>query len=458
MEPTPTPPPTRRPSARPPAPDAPRGWRRMLTFPSPYTVLMAVIVLAAIATWVFPSGAYSTLTYDGDARTFVVASPDTTLTYPATQATLDRLGIRADAADFVGGAISKPVAVPGTYRRTPPTPQGALEVLRAPIEGIYDAVDVILFVLIIGGFIGVFNRSGAFDAGIGALARKLKGRESWLIVIVTTLMALGGTTFGMAEETIAFYPLLVPVFLAAGYDSLVPLAVILGGSHIGGMASTTNPFATVIASEAAGVSWDLGLGARVAVFVVGTGLLIAYILRYARRVKADPSASLTRRRPVVSADPEDSTVPSAAPAADAAVKAPPPMTLRVALALTLFALTFVVMIVGVTKLGWWFPEMTALFLGAAVVVALVEWPGEKQFVTSFIHGAKDLLGVAFVIGIARGVTLVMNHGGLSGTIIEATSGWVAGMPPVLFVIALLAVFFALAFFIPSSSGIAVLTM
>jgi uncharacterized ion transporter superfamily protein YfcC len=134
------------------------------------------------------------------------------------------------------------------------------------------------------------------------------------------------------------------------------------------------------------------------------------------------------------------------------------MTGRVALALTLFGLTFVAMIVGVTKLGWWFPEMTALFLGASLVVALVDWPGESHFITSFLHGAKDLLGVAFVIGIARGVTVVMDHGGLSGTVIDATSGWVAGMPPVAFVVALLVVYFVLAFFIPSSSGIAVLTM
>lgn len=442
----------------PPEPPAPRGWRRLLAFPSPYTVLMAVIVLAALATWLFPAGAYDMLTYDDGAHAFVVAGPDTTRTLPATQAALDGLGIRARLADFVEGKISKPVAVPGTYRRTPSDRQGVLAVLRAPIEGIYQAIDVILFVLIIGGFIGVFNRSGAFDAGIGALARRLRGREGWLVVIVTTLLALGGTTFGMAEETLAFYPLLVPVFLAAGYDAMVPLAVILGGSHIGGLASTTNPFATVIASDAAGVSWTTGQAERVGMFVVCTALLIGYILRYAKRVKADPSRSLVRRRPAVSVDPEDTAVPAAAPAADAGPAVVPPLTGRVVLALALFGLTFVVMIVGVSRLGWWFPEMTALFLGAALVVAAVDWPGERAFITSFLHGAKDLLGVAFIIGIARGVTVVLDHGGLSGTILDAASGWVAGMPPVAFVLALFVVFFALTVFVPSSSGMAVLTM
>ncbi len=437
-----------------PAALRPSGWRRLTTLPSPYTVLMAVIALAALATWLFPSGAYDTLRYDADARAFVVQRADSTQTLPATQASLDALGLKARAAEFAAGKISKPVAVPGTYHRTPQNAQGPLDVLRAPIAGIYDAIDVILFVLVIGGFIGVFNASGAFDAGMGALAHRLRGREAWLVVIVTVLMALGGTTFGMAEETLAFYPLLVPVFLAAGYDALVPLAVILGGSHIGGMASTTNPFATIIASDAAGVAWTTGLGGRLALWVVAVGLLIAYILRYAARVKADPSRSLARR---AATDPDLVAVPAAAPAADAHAK-PGPLTARVKGLLGLFALTFGVMVLGVSKLGWWFPEMTALFLGAAFVMGLVQWMPERAFVERFLHGAKDLLGVAFIIGIARGVTVVLDKGGMSGTLLHAASGWVAGMPPVAFVLALFLFYILLAFFLPSSSGIAVLTM
>ncbi len=419
--------------------------RRRFRFPSPYTVLFLVIALAALATWVFPAGRYDALTYDEDRRAFVVATAEGERVLPATQATLDRLGLRARAEDFVERKISKPVTIPGTYRRVAPSPQGPLAVLRAPIEGIYEAIDVILFVLVIGGFIGVFNRSGTFDAGLAALARRLRGREGVLVVLVTALMALGGTTFGMAEETLAFYPLLVPVFLAAGYDRMVPLAVVLGGSHVGGFASTTNPFATIIASDAAGVSWTAGLGGRLVMLVVGVALLSAYILRYARRVKADPSRSLVG--------------PGEAPAAAELHPAEAPsLTGRARLLLGLFALTFVVMVAGVSRLGWWFPEMTALFLGAALVVGLVQRTGERAFVAAFLDGAKDLLGVAFIIGIARGVTVVLNNGGMSGTLLAYASGAVAGMPPVAFVLALLVVFFVLTLLVPSSSGMAVLTM
>jgi uncharacterized ion transporter superfamily protein YfcC len=419
--------------------------KRRFSFPTPYTVLVAVIALAALATYAFPSGRYDTLTYTGGA--FVVASGDSTRTLPGTQATLEGLGIRARAADFAAGKFSKPVTVPGTYRRVEASPQGPLAVLMAPIKGLYEAIDVVLFVLVIGGFIGVFNRSGAFDAGLAALARRLRGREGVLVVLVIALMALGGTTFGMAEETVAFYPLLVPVFLAAGYDRLVPLAVILGGSHIGGLASTTNPFATIIASDAAGVSWTVGLVPRLVVLGIGVVLLAAYTLRYAARVRRDPSRSL--------AGAAEDGVPAAAETDPASA---PPVTGRVRLLLALFAVTFGVMVWGVSRGGWWFPEMTALFLGAAVVVAVVQRTGERAFVGAFLDGARDLLGVAFIIGVARGVTVVLTEGGLSGTLLASASATVAGMPPVAFVLALFVFFALLAVVVPSSSGIAVLTM
>ncbi len=424
---------------------------RRFAFPTPYTVLVIVIALAALATAAFPAGRYDTLEYSASDSTFVVtgAADGATRALPGTQETLERLGIRARAADFADGKFSKPITVPNTYRRVEAEAQGPLAVLLAPIKGITEAIDVVLFVLIIGGFIGVFNRSGAFDIGLAALARRLRGREWLLVVLVTALLALGGTTFGMSEETIAFYPLLVPVLLAAGYDRLVPLAVILGGSHIGGAASTTNPFATIIASDAAGVAWTEGLVPRLVVLVVGVAGLVWWTLRYAARVRQNPALSLA---------PGDAAPATAEvhPEADRAVVLP--LTGRVALLLVLFAATFGVMIWGVSVGGWWFEEMTALFLGAAVLVGVIERTGERSFVETFLNGARDLLGVAFVIGIARGVTVVLNEGGLSGTLLNAASGVVAGMPPVAFVLALFVFFALLAIVLPSSSGIAVLTM
>ena len=420
--------------------------KRRRSFPSPYTVLMLVIVLAAVATWALPAGTYATLAYDSDRRLFVHVSPEGEVTLPASQTTLDSLGVAIPIEKFQGGDIRRPISVPGTYRSVEAEAQGPLAILQAPIRGLYDAIDVVLFVLVIGGFIEVFSRSGAFAAGIGALANRLQGREGILIVVLMTLFALGGSTFGMGEECIAFYPLLVPVFLAAGYDRMVPLAVVFLGAGIGFMVSTVNPFATIIASDAAGITWTVGLGGRIVMLIVALAICIAYTLRYARIVQADPSRSL--------AGPDDRT----APAVVTPPSGPVVMTGRVRLLPFLFAATFVVMIVGVSRLQWWFTEMTTLFLAAAILVGLIQGGGEKAFTEAFVRGAQSLLGVALIIGIARGVTIILNDGQVSATILDLAAGAVQGMPRVLFIIALMFVFAGLTLFISSASGMAVLTM
>ncbi len=423
--------------------------KKYLAFPTPYTILILVIVLAAMATWLLPSGNYNTLKYDGDTKEFVIKSEDGSKNVPATQETLNDLDIKIKLEKFVDGDIYKPIAVPNTYLKKESNPQGIGSIIQAPIKGIYDAIDVILFVLILGGFIGVFNRSGAFDIGMQHLAQKLQGRESWLIIIVTSLMALGGTTFGLAEETIAFYPILVPVFLAAGYDVMVPLAVIYIGSGIGFMSSTTNPFATIIASDAAGVNWTSGLYSRVAMLVIGTSICIAWIMRYAKKVKLDPTKSILHG----TLEGKHFSYPTTINSDEISE-----MNAKTRLLLTLFGLTFVVMIYGVSQLEWWFLEMTTLFLVVAVIIGIVQGISEKKFIRSFIDGAKELLGVAFIIGIARGVAIVLDSGLVSDTILFYSASSVEGMSSILFIVALMFVFAGLSIFIPSSSGMAVLTM
>ncbi|MFQ5446108.1 MAG: YfcC family protein [Saprospiraceae bacterium] len=424
-------------------------FRKLFVVPSPYTVLMLVIVLAAAATWLIPAGNYGKLTYDDSKAVFQVQTPDGEQSLPATQATLDELGISIRAEKFFSGDIRKPVAVPGTYHAVEAQPQGIIKILQAPIQGIYEAVEVILFVLIIGGFIGVMRHSGMFEAGVQWLALRLKGRESWLIIIMTSLMALGGTTFGMAEETMAFFPILVPIFLAAGYDRMVPLAVIFLGTTVGFMCSTTNPFAIIIASDAAGVNWMAGLNGRVIMLVITTAVCIFYTLRYAKKVKADPTASLVY---------DENGAGEVPPAIASEGGQPAVMNRHNWLLSILFAMTFVVMIVGVSQLGWWFLEMTTLFLAAAIIVGFIVGEKEKVFVRVFVKGAEELLGVAFIIGIARGVAVVLNHGFISDSLLHYASQAVEGMPPVAFIIALLFIFIGLTFFISSSSGMAVLTM
>ncbi len=420
---------------------------RKLSFPTSYTVLLMVAAFVALLTWIIPAGVYDKLSYKNDGFVVTYASGESE-TYPATQEVLTSLGIKTELSKFTSGDIYRPVSIPDSFTEVEANPQGIGAFFQAPIKGMYDSIDVVFFVLVLGGYIGIVHHAGAFTAGIQGLSRILKGREQWLIVIVTTLIAMGGTSFGLAEETIAFYPILVPIFIAAGYDAIVALASVYIGSAIGTMNSTVNPFSTIIASNAAGVNWTAGLEARFVLLIIGVVLSIAYIIRYAERVKKDPSRSLVySQKAELEAHflGENSDKPVI-------------MTGTIKLVLGLFAISFLVMVLGVAKFGWWFTEMTTLFFVVALLTGVLARIDEKSFVNAFLVGANDLLGVALIIAIARGVTVLMDQGMISDSLLHWASGFVSGMDKGLFIVVIMLLFSGMAFFVPSSSGMAVLAM
>lgn len=175
--------------------------RHKLHFPTAITVLFIVMLFAAALTYIVPAGEYSKLTYDASQDKFVVTKPDesTELMAP-TQKTLDKLGVSGKLENFKNGSISKPIAIPGTYERVTQAPQGVVEFLLGPIQGVYDTIDIILFVFLLGGCIGVLNYMGALNAAVAALSRITHGREYLLIIILSLLMVIGGTTFGWARR------------------------------------------------------------------------------------------------------------------------------------------------------------------------------------------------------------------------------------------------------------------
>lgn len=424
------------------------------SFPTAYTVILIVMLLVLGLTYVIPSGKYSKLLYDAEANVFVIESPTGKVSEKeATQKTLDELGVKTNLSKFTDGSISKPVAIPGTYEQLPkekPTVFKALTTfLNAPIQGLYDSIDIIAFVLVIGGIVGVINKTGAFTAGISALSRNLKGKEAWLIVIITVIIGIGGTSFGLAEETIAFYPIVVPIFLAAGYDALVAIAAIYLGSCMGTMASTVNPFSTVIASNTAGIDFTSGMPLRIFMLVAGLAVCIFYTVKYAEKVKKDPSQSLIYSQKKELEDHflkghNEENVPE--------------FTWGRKLMLLIFALSFVVMVYGVKELKWSFKEMTSLFLFVTFILAIFAKLSEKEFVSEFVVGAADLLGVALIIGLARGITIIMDGGMISDTILYGLSNVVSNMSGIVFSTVMFFVYILLGFFISSSSGLAVLSM
>ncbi len=381
--------------------------KKRFQMPTAFTILFLLIALVALATWVIPAGSY----------------------------------------EYVDG-----VPQSGTYHAVAKAPQGLGAVVKAPFSGFYDAVDVCVFILTVGGFLGVVMKTGAVDAGVGAVLRALGERQKWLIPILMLLFGLGGTTYGMWEETMAFFPLLIPVFLAAGYDAVTAISVVLLGAGAGVISSTVNPFATGIAAGFAGVSLGEGILLRIIQWVVFEGAAIWYVATYAARVKRQPSASLTAG--------------GSAPAFTAGQ--PLELTGRRKVILAVFALVFLIMVYGVIPfdemglplptLGWWFPELSALFLVGGVAVGLIDRMGEAEIAETFVTGCGELLSVAFIIGISRGVTVLMNDGAITDTVLHWGEQALSGAGPVVFVVLVYLIYLPLTVLIPSSSGLATLSV
>jgi uncharacterized ion transporter superfamily protein YfcC len=404
------------------------------TLPSAYTILFALIVLAAIATWVIPAGVYNLNATTGE-------------------------------------------PIPGTYHEVASHPARILvDSLTAPINGLYGiedakgninyynsgslfgAIDIALFILVIGGFLGVTMKTGAIQSGIGSLVQRMEGRERWLIPVLMGVFALGGTSYGMAEESLAFYALVITVMIAAGYDALTGAAIVLLGCGIGVLGSTVNPFATGIASGIAGIPISEGIIGRLVILIAGLAIGIFFVLRYADRVKQDPSKSL-----VYDLKAENEARFRAETEAGQATLS---RTQKIVLAV--FGLAFGVMVYGVVPwedIGipfptwwWWFPEMTASFLLFAIIIGLIGRMGEGALTTSFVDGARDLLGVALIIGIARGITVIMNNGQITDTILHWIEKALGDTGEVAFLIVMFLLFLPLSLVIPSTSGLATLSM
>ncbi len=385
-------------------------------FPSAYTILFGLIIFMAALSWIVPAGQFERVQNE---------------------------------------ALGKDVPVPGTYQVVEANHQGILDVLMAPIKGFYDpssgaanAIDVALFVLFIGGFLGVVNSTGAINTGIARAMSGMKGREIWMIPIMMALFAAGGTTYGMAEETLAFYILIIPIMIAAGYDSITGVAIIMLGAGIGVLGSTINPFSTTIASNAAGIPFTDGLNLRLVILVLGWIICTAYVMWYAKKVYKDPSKSIVAAQK----DSNKAFFLKHVAAEDAR------LSTSQKLILVVFTLTFAVMVWGVSSQGWWMGKMSMLFLGSSIVIGAIGRVGEKGYTDAFVDGARDLLGVALIIGIARGIVVIMDAGLITDTILNWSAEAVKGYSSVVFINVMYWIEVLLSFFVPSTSGLAVLSM
>ncbi len=423
----------------------PQAPKKKFKMPSAYTILFFIIIIVAILSWIIPAGQYDT----------------------------------NKAGDIIAH----------TYHAVKSNPQGIWDVFAAPIYGMIGndktegAISVSLFILAIGGFLGVVNQTKALDDGVATVVSKYKGKEKQLIPLLMILFALGGTTFGMSEETIAFYPLLIPVMIAVGFDSLVAIAIILIGSQIGCLASTVNPFATGVASQTLNISPGDGIISRVVLLVITTALGIFYVYHYASKVEKDPKNSLLYEQR------EEDLKRFNLSSRDENYQ----MTGRQKATLWIFGLTFFIMILGlipwdtinkkwtffvtITKkiqdipvlghlLGsnlvpfgsWYFTEITTLFLLGAVIVMFASRMSESAFIDSFMSGMSDFIGVAIIVAVARGIQIVMNDSNMTATVLHWGENGLSHLGSAVFIILVYIFYIPMSFLIPSTSGLAAATM
>lgn len=364
----------------------------------------------------------------------------------------------------------------------------------APILGFADALPVCLFVMILGGFLGMMTETGALDNGIAVLVQKLKGNEIMLIPVLMFIFSLGGTTYGMCEETVPFYALLAATMMAAGFDPMVGAATVLLGAGCGCLGSTVNPFAVGAAVDAltgVGIQVNqtiiIGLGA--VLWVVTTAMSIVFVMSYAKKVKADKGSTILSIQELKDAEEAHG---KAASEVNKEVK----LTGRQKGVLIAFAFTFVVMIVGFIPLAdlnkgvadffdagavydadgnavvqgwsalitglpigqWYFNEASTWFFLMAILIGIIGGLSEKQIVNTFIAGAADMMSVVLVIALARGISVLMANTGLDKYVLNAAANALAGLSGVIFAPMSFLVYFGLSFLIPSTSGMATVSM
>lgn len=364
----------------------------------------------------------------------------------------------------------------------------------APILGFADALPVCLFVMILGGFLGMMTETGALDNGIAVLVQKLKGNEIMLIPVLMLIFSLGGTTYGMCEETVPFYALLAATMMAAGFDPMVGAATVLLGAGCGCLGSTVNPFAVGAAVDALtgvdiAVNQSIIIGLGAVLWIVTTAMSIVFVMSYAKKVKADKGSTILSMQELKDAEEAHG---KAASEVHKEVK----LTGRQKGVLIAFAFTFVVMIVGFIPLAdlnegvanffdagavydadgntvvqgwsalitglpigqWYFDEASTWFFLMAVLIGIIGGLSEKQIVNTFITGAADMMSVVLVIALARGISVLMANTGLDVYVLDAAANALAGLSGVIFAPMSFLVYFGLSFLIPSTSGMATVSM
>ena len=386
----------------------------MKRIPHTFTIVFALIVLAAVSTWVVPSGEFLRQAVDG-----------------------------------------REVVVEGSFHYVDSAPQ-TWQIFSALFNGFVDKADIIVFILIVGGSFWILNNSHAIDVGVMVFLRRVQkmsryriiralGVNSIIITLVMLLFSLFGALFGMSEETIAFVVVFIPLAIQMGYDSIVGVCMCYVAAHVGFAGAMLNPFTLGIAQGIAGVPLFSGIEYRLVCWLLLTTVGIAFVLWYAHRIKTKPE-----RSPVYVLDDywrgrvETSTQTT--------------LTTSQTLNLVLLLVTVVTLVVGVLKYDWYISEISALFFAMGVLSGIFDRKNADDIAKLFLAGCKDILSAALVVGLASGIIFILRDGRVIDTMLYALTRSLAQMGEVASLGAMYLFQTLLNVLMPSGSAKAALTM
>lgn len=385
--------------------------KKKIVMPDTLIIVAAVVLLVAILSWIIPSGTY-------------------------------------DYQEMEAAGRIRNVAIDGTYHtidKSEVTTTGFLGFFSVLYQGCVEAADVIFMILCCCGTFGVVVKTGAFHAGIGTVLRKLHGKEILLVPVLMTIFGLGGSVFGMASEFYGFYPLIVGLGVALGYDAMFGFAIIACGEFIGFMGATLNPYSVGIAQTIAGVELYSGTGYRVLCLVVFMVISITYVVLYGRKIKKNPTLSVVYGEKNIHAFNREELNNYT-------------FTTKDGLVLLDVVITLVVLMVGLIKLGWDFPQLCGLFLIMSMVAAGINRWSPNKWCAEFIDSAKTAVWGCILTGVAKAITVVMQDAMIMDTVIYGLSNLLKSAPQALSAQFMLVVQTLINFFIPSATGQASATM
>ncbi|MBP3907540.1 MAG: YfcC family protein [Turicibacter sp.] len=380
--------------------------RREFKVPHTLVIISFILAIVAVATWFFPAGSY----------------------------------------DRVVNDLGRTVVVDGSFQYIEQSPQGLFALLQAPLEGIMAASEIIAFLFIVSGAIAIITKTRAIDAGITNAVKSFKGKEVLMIPIIMGLFSLGGAIFGMTEEAIPFVAMLIPLCLALGYDSIMAMGITYVGCIVGFATAMINPFSVGVAQSIANVPAGTGVGFRTLIWAVTTVAATLFLIWYGRRIKRNPELSPVYEIDQARRDSQELENDEVT------------FTGRHKLILLSIVVCLIGIIVGVLKFGFAIPEISALFLALGVVAGLIGKLSLDEMATSFVNGAKDMIGAAIVVGFARGIVILAQDGQIIDTLLYQLSNFIGQLPSLIAGYVMFFVQMFINFFISSGSGQAALTM